>query len=148
MLQLCHLMVREKRFMGRTTRLSKCLRLSRPKSAQIALGYLSAIGLLVSVSHPATAQEATTTPQQIFEDQNRDPFSNRGGDQAGGVMDLVHRAMQAGSLSNEDFYNQQKENLDSAAADFRAAQQRRLNGQPSTPPTPVAPTAVPTTPTK
>ncbi len=132
--------------MGRTTKISKFSAMHRSKQAPIVLGLLAAIGLVVSVSSAASAQEVAT-PQQIFQDQNRDPFSNRGGDQAGGVTDLIHRAMQAGSLSNEDFYDQQKENLDSAAAEFRAAQQKRLISQPSATPSTSSPVAVPTTPT-
>lgn len=116
------------------------------KSSPITLGFLAAIGLVVGGSQSALAQVAPVTqpqsiapqsiapPQQIFQDQqNRDPFSSRGGDQAGGVMDLVHRAMQAGSISNEDFVTEQQENLDSATAAFRAAQQKRLTGTPTAP---------------
>lgn len=122
------------------------------KRNQITLGFMAAIGLVTGIVQSASAQDATLAqqsevaqPQQIFNDQqNRDPFSNRGGDQAGGVMDLVHRAMQAGSLSSEDFQSQQQENLDGATADFRAAQQKRLGGSPIAPA--IAPTAI--TPTK
>ncbi len=120
------------------------------KPAHLALSLLAAIGLAAGFASAASAQDVDVAqPQQIFNDQDsRNPFSNRGSDQAGGVMDLVHRAMQAGSsLSPEDFYNQQQENLDSAAADFRAAQQQRLGGKvkpaPSTP-TAVSPTPPPT----
>ncbi|PSB27844.1 hypothetical protein [Stenomitos frigidus] len=128
--------------MARTTKVSTLLACH---PARVTLGFVAAIGLIASFSHSASAQQANVAqPQQIFQDQqNRDPFSSRGNDQAGGVMDLVHRAMQAGSLSNEDFYNQQTENLDSATADFRAAQQQRLKGAPAVPATPSA-TATPT----
>jgi hypothetical protein len=129
------------RFMAKTTQVST---LFSYQPTQLMLGFMAAIGLMVSVAHSASAQQAADVPQpqQIFQDQqNRDPFSGRGSDQAGGVMDLVHRAMQAGSLSNEDFYNQQTENLDSAAADFRAAQQQRLNGTPANKPATTAGTA-------
>lgn len=107
----------------------------------LTLGFLTVSGLIAGFSSTASAQQAgTAQPQQIFQDQqNRDPFSGRGNDQAGGVMDLVHRAMQAGSLSSEDFYGEQKENLDSAAATFRAAQKQRLTGSQT------APMAAPTT---
>jgi hypothetical protein len=129
-------------FMARTMKNST---LFAVKPTQLTLGFMAAIGLITGFSHSASAQQAPVAqPQEIFQDQqNRDPFSGRGSDQAGGVMDLVHRAMQAGSLSTEDFYGEQKENLDSATADFRAAQQKRLNGsQPATttPPSVVPPT--------
>lgn len=112
-------------------------------SHRITLLSIAAIGLLVGVSEAASAQDASIAqPQQIFQDQQtRDPFSNRGSDQSGGVMDLIHRAMQAGGTSSEDFVSGQQENLDSATEAFRAAQQKRLSGTPTTP------TATPSTPT-
>jgi hypothetical protein len=105
------------------------------KPAQLTLSFLVVSGVMAGLSSAALAQEANIAqPQQIFQDQqNRDPFSGRGSDQAGGVMDLVHRAMQAGSLSNEDFYDQQKENFDSATAGFREAQKQRLSGSQTSP---------------
>ena len=92
-----------------------------PIANPIALSIVATIGLVAGFSQAASAQQANVAqPQQIFNDQqNRDPFSSRGSDQSGGVMDLVHRAIQAGSLSSEDFQNQQQENLDSATAGFR-----------------------------
>ncbi|MBW4474406.1 MAG: hypothetical protein KME45_29125 [Stenomitos rutilans HA7619-LM2] len=106
---------------------------------------LAAIGLVIGVSQAALAQEVQPAqPQQIFQDQQtRDPFSSRGNDQTGGVMDLIHRAMQAGSTSNEDFVGEQQENLDSATAAFREAQKKRLTGT-STPPVATPGTATPT----
>lgn len=120
--------------MARTTKVSTVFAC---KLTQFTLGFAAAIGLMTGFSHSASAQqEGVAQPQEIFQDgQTRDPFSGRGSDQSGGVMDLVHRAMQAGSTSNEDFYGQQKENLDSAAADFRAAQQQRLNSPQTAPAT-------------
>lgn len=111
------------------------------QSTQLTLGFMTVSVLMAGLPSAASAQQAgSAQPQQIFQDQqNRDPFSGRGNDQAGGVMDLVHRAMQAGSLSSEDFYGQQKENLDSAAASFRAAQKQRLTDSQT------APVAAPTT---
>ena len=134
----------KRRLMAKTTQVSTVFSY---QPTQLMLGLTAAIGLMVSVAHSASAQQAAgaAQPQQIFQDQqNRDPFSSRGSDQSGGVMDLVHRAMQAGSLSNEDFYDQQKENVDSAAADFRAAQQRRLNGTPASAPSAASSTPSPT----
>lgn len=105
------------------------------KPFHAALLFLASVGLVVGMSHTAAAQEATIAqPQQVFQDQqNRDPFSSRGNDQVGGVMDLIHRVQQAGSLSSEDFANEQQENLDSATAAFRKAQQRRLTDSQPTP---------------
>ena len=124
--------------MARTTKTS--IMYTR-KLNQNTLCLVMAIGLLAGLAQSALAQETQVAkPQEIFQDQqNRDPFSNRGGDQAGGVMDLVHRAMQAGSLSSEDFQGQQQENLDSATASFREAQQKRLGGSQTAPA--IAPTA-------
>ncbi|XGV98970.1 MAG: hypothetical protein ACAF41_08505 [Leptolyngbya sp. BL-A-14] len=115
------------------------------KPRNIALLLLASIGLVVGLSRTALADETTVAqPQQIFEDQqSRDPFSGRGNDQVGGVMDLIHRAQQAGSLSSEDFLSEQQENLNSAAAAFRAAQQKRLNSPQTAPVNEAGTTAVP-----
>ena len=105
------------------------------KLTQITLSLTAAIGLVVGLSQSASAEQVDVAkPQDIFQDQqNSDPFSGRGGNQAGSVMDLVHRAQQAGSLSYEDFQSQQQENLDEATASFRAAQQKRLSGSQISP---------------
>jgi len=113
------------------------------KLTQITLSLTAAIGLVVGLSQSASAEQVDVAkPQDIFqEQQNSDPFSGRGGNQAGSVMDLVHRAQQAGSISYEDFQSQQQENLDSVTAGFREAQKKRLSGS-QTPPV-VAPSPVP-----
>jgi hypothetical protein len=118
-------------FMARTKQSTAHTSVSQP----ITLLSIAVIGFLVGVSQTASAQDASIAqPQQIFQDQQtRDPFSNRGSDQSGGVMDLIHRAMQAGGTSNEDFVSGQQENLDSATEAFRAAQQKRLTGTPTAP---------------
>jgi hypothetical protein len=114
------------------------------KLTQVTLSLTAMIGLVAGLSQSASAEEVNVAqPQDIFQDQqNNDPFSGRSGNQASSVMDLVHRAQQAGSLSYEDFQSQQQENLDSATAGFREAQKKRLSGS-QTPPV-VAPSPVPT----
>lgn len=48
----------------------------------------------------------------------------------GGVMDLIHNAMLGPSRSMQDYSAEQQENLNDAAAQFRAQQRQRLNSQP------------------
>jgi hypothetical protein len=129
------------RFMARTMNIST---MYTGKLTRITLSLTAALSFMAGFAQVAAAQQADVVqPQQIFQDQeNRDPFSGRGGNQAGSVMDLVHRAQQAGSLSYEDFQSQQQENLDSVTAGFREAQKKRLSGS-QTPPV-VAPSPAPT----
>lgn len=105
------------------------------KLTQTTLGLVVALGLVAGLSQAVSAQQAEVVkPQEIFQDQqDSNPFSGRSGNQGSSVLDLVHRAIQAGSLSSEDFQSQQQENLDSATADFRAAQQKRLGSSQTIP---------------
>ncbi|MCW5313772.1 hypothetical protein GTQ43_08120 [Nostoc sp. KVJ3] len=74
------------------------------------------------VSSPADAFPSTSTT-----DQNTDPFSRSNSDNFN-MLDLVHRA-NFGTLNWDS--NQKNEQLDSAAAVFRASQQKRIQqGQP------------------
>lgn len=125
-------------FMGRTKQSMAYTLVLRP----LTLVSIATISLVVGASQAASAQGAPIAqPQQIFQDQQtRDPFSSRGSDQSGGVMDLIHRAMQAGSTSNEDFASEQQDNLDAATAAFREAQKKRLTGTPT--PSSVTPATV------
>lgn len=102
--------------------LSSCL-LAQPSSAQI--------------SSPTDAFPSSSTT-----DQNTDPFS-RNNSSNFDMFDLIHRA-NFGTLNwNNDEQNQQ---LDSAAAAFKARQQKLLQGQQQRPVTPSSSTITPSTP--
>jgi hypothetical protein len=80
------------------------------------------------MAQPSSAQISSPTdafPTNNSTDQNTDPFSRTNSDNFN-MFDLIHRA-NFGSLNwNSD---QQNEQLDSAAAAFKARQQRRIQGQ-------------------
>jgi len=96
---------------------------------QLSLGAFVAIAVSLGATQIASAQTTNAPPLVGTQNESNDPFSNRGGNQSTGVFDIIHRAMQGGSVSSDDFRTQQKDNLDSATADFRAQQQERLRKQ-------------------
>ncbi len=80
------------------------------------------------IAQPSSAQvssPADAFPSNSTTDQNTDPFSRTNSDNFN-MFDLIHRA-NFGTLNwNPD---QQNEQLDSAAAAFKARQQRLIQGQ-------------------
>lgn len=106
------------------------------KSHSALLGLLASVGLIVGAGQSALAQDTTTTtttnPQPLSDlsDSSRgDIFSNRGDTQGGSMLDIIHRAIQGQGRSPEEFSQEQGENLDSAAAEYKKLQQQRLNTQ-------------------
>ncbi|WP_138501481.1 hypothetical protein [Nostoc sp. PA-18-2419] len=85
------------------------------------------------LAQPSSAQIASPTdpfPSTSTTDQNTDPFSRSNSDNFN-MFDLIHRA-NFGTLNwNPDQQNQQ---LDSAAAAFKARQQKLIQGQQQTTP--------------
>ena len=103
----------------------------------IVLAALSAFGAAAIVlPQPSLAQNSgganSIQPLQDFQTQDsRDPFSNRGNGM--GVLDLIHRA-RLGTLRNMDeFTSEQRQNLNDAAAEFRAKQRQSLDRQQAKP---------------
>lgn len=118
----------------------------RTSSLRVPLCLLIGGLITTGISHTALAQ--ITTPQSIQDLQNperSDPFSNRGGSQNNGFLDLIHRAVLGPSRSLDEFNSEQRESLDSAAAEFRAKQKERLQTQPPAGPTNPTPAVVPAT---
>jgi hypothetical protein len=97
------------------------------------------------LAQPSSAQISSPTdafPSSSTTDQNTDPFS-RNNSSNFDMFDLIHRA-NFGTLNwNNDEQNQQ---LDSAAAAFKARQQKLLQGQQQRPVTPSSSTITPSTP--
>jgi hypothetical protein len=85
----------------------------------------------------AQNQPSSSDPLQDFKKTDGyDPFSSTGGNGVTpGFFEFVHQAIQ-GAPSQTEFQSGQGENLDSAAANFRAKQQELLKQQPATTPTP------------
>ncbi|WP_298921344.1 hypothetical protein [uncultured Nostoc sp.] len=80
------------------------------------------------MAQPSSAQISSPTdpfPSTTTTDQNTDPFSRSNSDNFN-MFDLIHRA-NFGTLNWD--YNQQNEQLNSAAAAFKARQQRLIRGQ-------------------
>ncbi|MEH2085096.1 MAG: hypothetical protein V7K89_35535 [Nostoc sp.] len=80
------------------------------------------------MAQPSSAQISSPTdafPSNSTTDQNTDPFSRSNSDNFN-MFDLIHRA-NFGTLNWDS--NQQNQQLDSAAAAFKARQQRLIQGQ-------------------
>jgi hypothetical protein len=106
--------------------------------------------LVILAPHKAQAQATNTSqtnPLVDFQNPNgaADPFNSRGTDSNSNLLQLMQRLQQQGT-SPADFRAGQQENLNDAAAAFRAKQQARLKqmGAPVAPA--VLPAALPTDP--
>lgn len=117
--------------------MTKSVLLSLKQPALMFAGALAVTSVVLGVA-PNVLAQMTPTADPLKDIQNseagNDPFSNRGGNATSGMMDLIHRAMQGQSKSSEEYSAEQRENLDSAASEFRRLQQERLRQTPSTTP--------------
>jgi hypothetical protein len=106
----------------------------------ITLNLLLGAGLTTLAAAPSLAQVVNNADAlKDFKTESTDPFSNRGGDNYGGVFDLIHKVMQ-GSPDNAAFQAEQQQNLDDAATNFKALQRQRLQPTAATTPAATAPT--------
>ncbi len=98
----------------------------------IALSILGTPTLFLPESTLAQVNgSSSANPLQDFQTKDSsDPFSDRGGGL--NVLDLIHRSQLGNLRSLEDFSAEQHQNLNDAAAEFRA-KQRQLLQQQSTP---------------
>lgn len=101
------------------------------KSPRIAIAVLLGVGLVSFLqAHPAVAQTSAPDPLEDFKPQeNRDPFSSRGDGGTGGLFDLYHRAVLGGGRNSEEFSEEQRDSLNTAADDFRTRQRKLLEQQ-------------------
>lgn len=93
------------------------------------------------IAQPGSAQISSPTdafPSNSTTDQNTDPFSRSNSDNFN-MFDLIHRA-NFGTLNWDS--NQQNDQLNSAAAAFKARQQKLIQGQ-QLQPTPSLPSVTP-----
>lgn len=92
---------------------------------KIALGLLAGTTFSILLLPEATlAQSLMTDPSQDFQ-KDGDPITGGTG-QSFSVFDLIHRSNLGLNRSMEDVNNEQKENLDDAATQFRVRQRQRL----------------------
>ncbi|WP_373525478.1 hypothetical protein [Nostoc sp.] len=87
---------------------------------------VSFASLLMAESSSAQVTPADAFPSGSTTDQNTDPFSRTNSDNFN-MFDLIHQANFGTLKWNSD---QQNEQLDSAAAAFKARQQKLIQGQP------------------
>ena len=105
----------------------------------IAINLLVGAGLAILSATSAGAQAVNNADAlKDFKTESTDPFSNRSGDNYGGVFDLIHRVMQ-GTPDAAAFESQQDQNLDDAAIAFKAMQRQRLAQPAPAQATPTAP---------
>lgn len=104
--------------------------LSKPLT-QLVVGLLAGTALVPFVlPQPILAQSLDLDPSQDLQRQdNSDPLNGSGTGQGFSVFDMIHRANLGNGRTLEDFSVEQRENLDSAAAEFRARQRERLQIQ-------------------
>ncbi len=100
---------------------------------KVLLATLAGISL-ASLLVPQVGLADTANPVQDLNQQNssNDPFSRANDGNAFSVLDLIHRVNLGSQTSPEEFNTQQNQNLNDAAAAFRARQVQLLNKkQPS-----------------
>ncbi len=85
---------------------------------------------LASLVVPQAGLADTANPVQDLNQQNStssDPFSSTNNGNSFGVLDLIHRVNLSNQTNAEEFNAQQNQNLNDAAAAFRARQVQLLN---------------------
>lgn len=99
---------------------------------RLVLGTVVGIGVISLLLPQITWAQATrVNPLEDFENQDNssDPFSSGKEQDSLGVFDLIHRATLGNNRSLQDYSAEQNENLNDAAAQFRARQRLRIQGQ-------------------
>ncbi|MFB2894909.1 hypothetical protein ACE1CI_18530 [Aerosakkonemataceae cyanobacterium BLCC-F50] len=92
---------------------------------KIALGLLAGTTFSILLSPETTlAQNLTTDPSQDYQKQG--DAINGGTGQTFDPLNLIHNSNLRPSQSLEEFNQEQKQNLDEAATQFRAIQRQRL----------------------
>ncbi|MEB3339065.1 MAG: hypothetical protein VKJ46_16455 [Leptolyngbyaceae bacterium] len=113
----------------------KIVPVSRKSFTRISIGIVAMLGLFpLWMPESTLAQIGTPQPLQEFKPQdNRDSLFDGSSNSQSGLLDLIHRANLGGSRSLSDFTAEQGENINTAAAEFRALQLKRLQQQGEVP---------------
>jgi hypothetical protein len=100
----------------------------KPKFFSLTAAILATVApvSILAIATAAQANDTNPNPLADFQQQQSDPFSNRGGDSSSGMMDFMHRVMQGPGPDMGTFSAANRENLNDAASAFRAKQQRLL----------------------
>ena len=96
-----------------------------------ALHLLLGASLAALIAQPSIAQVTNVDPFKDTQSKDglSDIFSNRNDGSSSGVFELMQRIIRGGT-NPADFQAQQQQNLDDAAAQFRAQQRQRIQEQP------------------
>ncbi|MBD1838145.1 MULTISPECIES: hypothetical protein [unclassified Coleofasciculus] len=106
------------------------------KKTKLVLGVLAGMGFAscllpqLTLAQSTLSQPGAVSPADTFQEQNTDPFSRTNNGGASGVFDLMHRATLGNIRSMDEFNTDQKNNLNTAADQFRR-QQLQLLGTPN-----------------
>ncbi|MCS6813932.1 MAG: hypothetical protein NZ772_10250 [Cyanobacteria bacterium] len=95
---------------------------------------VSSLALVIASLASSTVAQTTQQPLEEFtrpQEAGRDPFGSRNG--GAGFFDLIHRANLGGLKNSAEFRQEQRQNIDNAAADFRARQLELLRQQTTQP---------------
>ena len=119
------------------------------KKTNLVLGVLAGMGFAscvlpqLTLAQPTLSQPGEVNPADTFQEQNTDPFSGNNNGGASGVFDLMHRATLGNIRSMDEFSTDQKNNLNTAADQFRRQQLELLRtpnqAAPANPTTSVTP---------
>lgn len=126
------------------------MKIAAKSFTQLVFGTVAGISVLSLLLPQITwAQTADVSPSQDVElqqsndflsgAQNSDPFAGNSEQDSFGVFDLIHRATLGSNRSQDEYSTEQNQNIDTAAAQFRALQRQRISGQKATPANPAAP---------
>jgi hypothetical protein len=100
------------------------------------VGVLAGISILGCLLPKPTLAQTATTQQPLVDFNNQesqDLFSGKNNGNSFGVFDLINRAQLGTTRDLNDYTNDQRENLNDAAAKFRLQQLQRLRN-PASPP--------------
>lgn len=103
---------------------------------QLVFGVLAGMGVLSSLLPQAILAQSTLTPpgevkpSDTFQnEQNTDPFSRSDNGSSFGVLDLIHRATLGNTRDLNEYSIEQRQNINTAADEFRRLQLERLRNQ-------------------
>ncbi len=100
--------------------------------AWVALNFVVGLGMVSLIAQPSIAQVTSVDPFSDTQSKDglSDIFSNRSDGSSTSVLNLIQR-LSTGGTNPADFQAQQQQNINDAAAQFRAQQRQRIQGQPS-----------------
>jgi hypothetical protein len=103
-------------------------------SLHLTVGLLTVATLATTGLGSATAQVGQVKPLEDLQTKDSaDFFNGRGNGQSGSMMNFIQNAIIGSPRSMDEYTSEQKDNLDSAADQFRKQQAERMRTQPQQP---------------